>query len=381
MANAKYTITGTMNDVLAKMRDFLVANSWTVLNNCTPDLIPNASGSSDGGIILAVKKDNCIAVMRTAMGYAIFPEQRNHSGNSIAKGAYGIGLTGCTQYTSNPSSGYWYDQTNSPLNTSERNVIGVGVVSCQGKNGKFELFCNYTVKPTIGVVFTIKEIINNQNTDETDVTVYQHLAFGMIQKCSSWTGGMYIAGSRSSYGMFLSDVGIPDEVDKTSNELFAMSDTPSFLVQGSVDSAPLLTKPILWWSAGPEKGNMSTGKILASTLTNHEYLASVPKIPHYGYLQSQNPTDYGRNVNTLNCISVNLPIALFVQRDPNLLMNFSFIGYIPNTFAISMRCLAPDKLYEINYPKSGNLHQVFPHSIKYGKRGYDGISILQEQQV
>jgi hypothetical protein len=378
MANAKYTITGNMNDVLEKIRDFLTDNGWTILNNCTPDTAPNATGAPDGGEILAVKMDDCIAVMRSAMGFAIFPNQTNHNTTAAAAGAYGIGLTGCTAYTANPPSGYWYDQTNPPLNTTSREVIGVGVVSCQGVSGTYELFCNFTTQPAISAIFTIKEVINNQYTDKKDVAVYQHLAFGLLQKAGNWTGGMFISGSRSSYKMFVQQTTVPDNIDTDSNEMFAMSANPSFLVQGEVDSAPLLEKPILWWSAGPEKGEMSTGKILASTLTNHEYLTSVPKVPHYGYIQSQNPTDYGRNVNTLNCISVNLPIALFVQRDPNLLMNFSFIGYIPNAYAISMRCLAPEKMYEINYPKSGNLHQVFPHIIKYGKRGYDGISILQE---
>lgn len=378
MANAKYTITGNMNNVLEKIRDFLVDNGWTILNNCTPDIMPNATGAPDGGEILAVKMDDCIAVMRSAMGFAIFPNQTNHNTSAASTGAYGIGLTGCTAYTANPASGYWYDQTNPPLNTTKREVIGVGIVSCQGVSGTYELFCNFTTKPAISAIFTIKEVINNQSTDKKDVAVYQHLAFGLLQKAGNWTGGMFISGSRSSYKMFIATPNVPDNVDVDSNEMFAMSVNPSFLVQGEVDSAPLMDKPILWWSAGPEKGEMSTGKILASTLTNHEYLLSVPKVPHYGYIQSQNPTDYGRNVNTLNCISVNLPIALFVQRDPNLLMNFSFVGYIPNAYAISMRCLAPEKMYEINYPKSGNLHQVFPHVIKYGKRGYDGISILQE---
>ena len=378
MANAKYTITGNMNDVLKKMHEFLLANGWTILNGCTSDLTPNASGNSDGGTILAVKKDDCIAVMRTAMGWAIFPNQTNHSTSAASIGAYGIGLTGCTAYTANPASGYWYDQTNPPLDKSQRQVIGVGIVSCQGVSGTYELFCNCSSTPTAAVIFTIKETINNAKTGNVAVSVYQHLAFGMIHKVGQWSGGMYIAGSRSSYNMFTSTYGYPEEVDNTSNEMFASADTPSLLVQGEVDSAPTLDKPVLWWSAGPEGGNMGTGKILASTVLNHEYLDSMPKIPHYGYLQSQNSTDYGRNINTLNCISVNLPIALFVQRDPNPLMNFSMVGYIPNVYSISMRNVAPDKMYEINYPKSGNLHQVFPHTIRGGKRGYDGISIIQE---
>jgi hypothetical protein len=102
-----------------------------------------------------------------------------------------------------------------------------------------------------------------------------------------------------------------------------------------------------------------------------------PKIPHYGYLQSQDSKDVGRNANTLNCISVNLPIALYVQRDPDALRNYSQVGYVPGLDAISIRNAAAGQTYEISYPNSDNLYQVFPHVKRGGGFGYDGISIKQ----
>lgn len=380
--NKTYTIeNGNMNDILEKMAEFLAAAGWTVLNNCTADTAPNAAGLIDGGKILAVFRDDVYAVMRSAVGQAIFYEQTNHSVGVTSAGAYGIGLTSCTNYTANPSSGFWYDQVNAPVNT-DQNIIGVGISPIQGKSGNFTLFCNATTSPSVGVVFTLKEVTNDKSTGNVDVVTYQHLAFGKVQKVGSWVGGTYIAGSKSSYNMFLSASAVqgkmPETLDKSTNILFGMSSDPSFLVRCDVDSAPILDKPVLWLSSGPQKGNMSTGKILATSLTNHVYLNSMPKVPHWGYIQSQNSTDYGRNVNTLNCITVNLPIYLYVQRDPNSLMNFSVIGYIPNVTAISMRNVAPDSMYEINYPKSGTLHQVFPHCVRGGYHGYDGISVMQE---
>lgn len=381
MAHAVYTVSG-LNKALEKMRDFLVANDWTVLNNCTADYTPDASGTKDGGKILAVKKGDIIVVMRTAMGRAVFEEQINHTPGSDHSGAYGIALTSCTQYTANPSSGYWYDQVNAPVNTAQK-VIGVGIPAILGKNGTYKLHCNMITSPAVCVVFTLQATLNNNYTSNEKWDVYQHLAFGEVQKVGSWDGGTFISGSRSSYNMFLSSAAAtsnnPTELDNGSNILFGMSSSASTLVRIDVDSAPVLTKPILWASSGADSGNqMSTGKTLGTMITNHNYLNNVPKYPHYGYIQSQNSNDYGRNVNTLNCISVNLPIGLFIERDPNSLKNYSQIGYIPGVYAISMRNVAPGKMYEINYPKSGNLHQVFPHSLRGGYHGYDGISILQE---
>jgi len=102
-----------------------------------------------------------------------------------------------------------------------------------------------------------------------------------------------------------------------------------------------------------------------------------PKIPHYGYLQSQTSADTGRNVNTLNCITVNLPLAVYVLRDPDGLANFSQCGYVPGVYFISTRNVAPAQTYTINYPESGTLYQAFPQTSRGGPMGYDGISIKQ----
>ena len=105
-----------------------------------------------------------------------------------------------------------------------------------------------------------------------------------------------------------------------------------------------------WACAGHAGGECGTGKILATPVTNLNCLnaAWFPKASYYAYLQSQSAEDYGRNVNILNCISVNLPIALFIQRGPDVLMNFSQVGYVPAVYAISMRNVTPGSCYEIS---------------------------------
>lgn len=358
MAYQMYENLGGPNDVLEKMRDFLVGEGFTILNNCTPDLDIFGSGQSDGNV-LAVNKRDVYAIFRSANGKVIFEDQAN------SNNAYGIGLACADNYTANPPSGQWFEQPNSIVNTAQKQ-IGAGIPVKQ--SGNYRLYCNHTDDTAMMAVFTL----------EIEPGLFQHLAFGETQKVGAWSGGAIFSGSKSSYSMFPPGWGA-DQIANGSNHLFGMSADASTFLRIDVDAAPLRQNPVLWAAAGPANGNCGTGKILASSLTNLNALGAAwfPKVPHYGYLQSQTVSDYGRNVNTLNCISVNLPLALYVQRDPDSLMNFSQVGYVPGVYSISMRNVAPAGVYEISYPKSGNLHQVFPHVKRAGMFGYDGISIMQ----
>jgi hypothetical protein len=178
--------------------------------------------------------------------------------------------------------------------------------------------------------------------------------------------------------MFPGDWNMPT-IENESSHLFGLSTVANTFLRIDVDAAPLRTPSVLWASGGPDSGASFTGKLLGMGLTDLNCLNQswFPKVPHFAYLQSQTATDLGRNVNTLNCISVNLPLALYVQRDPDALKNYSQVGYVPGIYAISMRNVAPGQLYEISYPQSGNQHQVFPHIHRGGVFGYDGISIKQ----
>ena len=57
--------------------------------------------------------------------------------------------------------------------------------------------------------------------------------------------------------------------------------------------------------------------------------------------------------------------------------NFSTLGYMLGVCFISMRNIAPRQLYEISYPKSGMLHQVFPYTRRRSLYGMDRFSIQQ----
>lgn len=359
MAYTLYENLGGPNDVLAKMRDFFVLKNWTVLANCITDYCIDGQGSSDGKL-LAVKKNDVYAVLRSANGKMIFEAQAN------SNNAHGIGLMCATNFTPNPPSGYWYDQPNAPRDVNTQKQIGVGIPV--KPSGNVRLYCNAIEEPKPMVVFSLEVVAG----------VFCHMAVGEVEKVGKWSGGTVFSASRSSYNMFPSDW-TADILTNGSNHLFGFSSDPSTFLRIDIDAAPLRDQPVLWAAAGPATGTGATGKILASMVVNTDTMNAgyFPKVPHYGYLQSQSASDYGRNVNTLNCISVNLPIMFFVQRDPDSLMNFSQVGSVPGVYQISMRNVAPGSCYEKSYPRSGYLHQALPHVQRAGRFGYDGISIKQ----
>ncbi len=362
MAYTQYTNLAGPDDALAKMSAFALANGWTLLENCLPDLDIEGNGVEDGKT-LVIQKNDVFAHFRSASTKKIFQSQ--------AVAGSGIGLVGATNYSANPPSGLWYDQPGATKFIGTQEVIGVGVPL-----GAIipRLICNSITDPANMLIFSF-EVAEN---------VWQHLAVGETYKVGAWTGGMLYSGSRNSYYM------IPGTFDATGvetgpgcNRLFSMSEYASTFLRIDVDAAPLRRVPVLWASAGKDESTSVssgfTGKIMGlhviePSLADDSWL---PKIPHYGYLQSQDSTDVGRNVNTLNCISVNMPMAVYVQRDPDSLRNFSQVGYAPGIYFISMRNVAPAQCYEISYPGSGNLHQAFPNVKRGGSMGYDGFSVKQ----
>ena len=88
--------------------------------------------------------------------------------------------------------------------------------------------------------------------------------------------------------------------------------------------------------------------------------------------------DAGVNSNTLNCISMNLPIYFAVKVDPDSLNNFAPIGEVSGVYLVSLLNMASASSYEVSYPTSGNLHQVFSMNRRRGLFGFDGISIKQD---
>lgn len=363
MAYQKITNVGGPDLVLAKIRDFAAASGWTILENLTADL-PIDGGSVSDGLRLVIQQGDIIAHFRSANGKAIFQSQIN-TGN-----AYGIGLTCSTEYIASPPSGKWYDQPGATAHSTGQ-IIGVGIPV--KPNSTWNLHLNQVDDPAIMLVISLEIADGN----------FQHMAVGSAQKIGSWTGGTLLSASRNSYYMFTASATFDTTVlEAESNHLFGMNRYANTFLRANIDAAPQRLPAVLWASAGADLAAIQygyTGKILGLPVKKKDILTETwdPKIPHYAYLQSQNTTDSGRNVNTLNCISVDLPLALYMQRDPDGLRNFSQCGYVPGVYFISMYNMAPAQVYEINYPTSGNEHMVFPHTRRAGIYGYDGFAVKQ----
>lgn len=367
MSYQKTTITGGPNELLNKLRNYAVNCGWTVLVE-TDDLPIDGESTVDGRrLVLKSPNGTTFASFRSANGKKIFNTQINDS-IAYKANAYGLGLVCANGFTEHPASGLWYDQPGATKAVNQE-VIGVGIPI--HPTNEQAVYFNHITTPGEMMIVTVEVVPG----------VLQHLAVGETQKIGSWGGGTIYSGSRSSYtlipGGFTSS-----QLGAESNHLFGLSQHASTFLRCDIDAAPLRVPEVLWASAGPNTGDVITGytgKMLALPVMNLDCinLGWLPKIPHYGYLQSQSSADTGRNVNTLNCISVNLPLALYVQRDPDGLQNFSQCGYVPGIYFISTRNVAPGQIYNVDYPESGNKYQAFPQTSRGGTFGYDGIAIKQ----
>jgi hypothetical protein len=366
MAYQKYTGLTNAVGILEKVSEFAAAQGWTVIENNVDDLSIDGSGMVDGVKLSLSSPDGIVfANFRSANGKKIFDTQKNDTN------AYGIGLICSTAHTNKPASGKWFDQPNAPLHFGTQQVIGVGVPV--NPAGNYTLYVNSILDPAPMLLISI----------ETG-GVFQHLVAGYLEKVGDWDGGIVFSGSRNSVNMFsASNTFDSTTIEAESVALFSMTTNANTFLQADIDAAPLRLPAVLWASAGPQdSSNISyayTGKQLALPLKSSEVIGASWNafIPDYTKLQSLSPTDTGRNVNTLNNITLNMNLTAYVLRDPDGLRNFSPVGYIPGMYFISMRNVAPGQTYEIKYPQSGALHQVFPNTRRRGKFGMDGFSIKQ----
>ncbi len=363
MAYQKFTGLTNANAIMAKISEYAANQGWVVLANNIDDLPIDGSSTVDG-IRLSIKSPDgsVFGHFRSANGKSIFQSQKNTSN------AHGIGLTCSTAFTLNPASGKWYDQPNAPLHHGTQEVIGVGIPI--NPSGIHTLYINSMMDPAPMLVISV----------ETS-GVFQHLAVGCLEKTGDWNGGVIFSGSRNSYNMFSINFD-PIAIESDSDPIFCMTTKANTFLRIDIDAAPLRYPSVLWASAGSNAADISscfTGKQLALPVKTNEVAAQAwnAKIPDYIKLQSKSTIDTGRNVNTLNCITVNMNLNAYVLRDPDGLRNFSPVGYVPGVYFISMRNIAPGQVYEISYPQSGNLHQVFPYTRRRGVFGFDGFSVQQ----
>lgn len=136
--------------------------------------------------------------------------------------------------------------------------------------------------------------------------------------------------------------------------------------------------------------NIKIMPIWATTLKMKHYIPLVASnsldegtLPTYKYLMSRTLTEKGRNVNTLNSISLILPMYFYVKRDPNELNIYSLYGYSNVINYVNMYNMFTDTMKESNYPidkTKYNCFQIGRRRQAYGDVGYNGIAFKQEKE-
>lgn len=293
----------------------------------------------------------------------------------------------------------------------------------------YTLFCNNVTMPTDSLVFTLMK----ENDEYHQVT---HLIFGNIDKFDTWDGGAIFSGS-SIKELMGTDVNVYNheiESDQVILPVLSSGTRSNTFLRINIDEAPTEMRGFIYWASSgtdnetgkklsmpirvPTKqdapiwkvgeyygkgkivqhlGNWYICLIAHTASADKEPYPKLPvedgdywevtarpaidlgngKIPHYYYLQSQSRLDWGRNVNTLNCITIDLPIFASVLVDPDVLDNYASVGTISGVYCISTLNMQTSGVYEKSYPRSGDLCQIFPHGKRRGYYGFDGISIKQ----
>ena len=85
----------------------------------------------------------------------------------------------------------------------------------------------------------------------------------------------------------------------------------------------------------------------------------------------------GRNVNTLNGITLDMPLYVCIRRDPDARQEYACAGVISGIWYVCLLNMQSSGVYERSYPRSNDLCQVFSMSRRRGIYGFDGISIKQ----
>lgn len=218
--------------------------------------------------------------------------------------------------------------------------------------------------------------------DNTTSQLFQttHLIFGNLDKYDTWTGGAYFSGSATRY-MMKTAYKVYEDKDESDSAILPVLSSGQYsntFLRIDIDDAPTDARGNIYW-ASSGKDNI-TGKRLSLPI-RVKGQAQNGKIPHYLYLQSQGRLDWGRDINTLNCITINMPIYFSVCVDPDAMDLYAPAGAANGIYFISTLNMQTSHVYEIQYPDSNILCEIFPMGKRRGYYGFDGISIYQEKET
>lgn len=245
---------------------------------------------------------------------------------------------------------------------------------------RYTLYCNEVFDSDDQDISTLAFSLMKSNDDYKQVS---HLIVGNLIKYDEWMGGIIFTGSANRYNM-LDSVNLYEH-DKTSDRhiypVFSSGKYSNTFLRIDIDDAPSVARGQIHWASSGEDN--ITGKPLSLPIRtgsgNTVYGNGL--IPHYYYLQSHDRLDSGRNINTLNCVTLNLPLYAAVRIDPDQLDNYAAAGEILGVYFISTYNIQTASVYEINYPMSNDTCQAFSVGKRRGNYGFDGISIKQMDEA
>lgn len=205
-----------------------------------------------------------------------------------------------------------------------------------------------------------------------------HMIYADVNKYDTWEGGAFFSGSCPSDSSSMSNAHNCflhiNTADSNILPVCSSGTKSNSFLRINIDDAPLVARGEIYWACSGT--NNETGKKLS--LPVRDGTNKNGKIPSYEYLQSTGRLDWGKNICTLNALTVNMPIYLAVLVDPDILDNYAAVGHISGLYFVSNLNMQTGYAYEISYPDSKKLCQVFPiRGKRRGVSGFDGLSIQQ----
>lgn len=408
MAFVKYVNLETPDEVLTKMAEYITARGYTIIEPLKDDTNVYDRSSVDGKKFVFMDRTQTYYIHLRSFN-EVWPfgstddAYMDIQSPDINYKYQGVAMTVSEGYSRTQR---WYNQYLVPTSFRGKDVqfacIPIprrtarnadGTINVNANSHKYTLYCNNIVEPEDTLIFSV--VAENIGGDSYKGHDYRavHLACGMLRKYDDWEGGYWFTGStvpsllETAYDLFATTTTLEeDNVTRISDEeaFFEIKDDGilPILSSGSVsntflridiDDAPKEVRGFVRWaSSGTDN---ITGKRLSMPVRVEHGGNGI--IPHYAYMQSQNRLDWGRNINTLNCVTLNMPNFMAICVDPDALENYAACGQVVGVYFVSMLNMQTGYLYEMSYPRSNDLCQVFSYSMRRGRYGFDGISIRQ----
>ena len=371
MAYVRYTNLRTANEVLEAMVTYITSLNYTIVQPLVDDLNIYERASTDGKKFCFQNKDGeFFILLRSANGEQVFGTT-NDAAMDIATPDMNPNYTGIAMTV---SEGYsrtarWYNQFRVPHAKSAVQVYGVFMPVDEGHNYTYTLYCNNISQPTDTIIFTLVK-------DNDTYMQHSHLIYGDVNKYDSWEGGAFFSGS-SPISMMDNAIRCYEHTQQADQYIMPVccsSTVSNSFLRINIDEAPLVARGEIYWASSGT--NNETGKKLSLPVRTGDNMNG--KIPHYYYMQSSGRLDWGRNINTLNAITINMPLYLAVLVDPDVLDNYAAVGHLTGLYFVSNLNMQVGCVYEISYPESNKLCQVFSiRGKRRGVNGFDGLSIQQ----